>query len=56
MVKKFVTLDMIDILRDETNLSDSEIIKCLGITRVDLIKLLKGKLKRIEVSSKVTCI
>lgn len=56
MVKKFVTRDMIDILRDETDMDDTQIINCLGITRTDLIKLLKGKLKRIEVDPRVTCI
>jgi len=56
MVKKFVTRAEIDILREETFMDDTEIIKCLGISRDDLIKLLKGKRKRIEVDASSTCL
>lgn len=52
---KFATRNHIDILRDTTNMDDNEIAKCLGITKVDLIKLLKGQKKSIRVSGS-TCI
>jgi len=53
---KFATREMIDTLRDETNMDDNEIAKCLGITKVDLIKLLKGQKKSIRVNSSSTCL
>lgn len=50
MVKKFLTRDEVDELRDKLNVSDSELISNMGVDRDEFVKLMKGQRKRICVN------